>query len=111
MTTEGRIEPHRCVTGSSGTMSCFWFLSERGVLEILGSLAKAISEYTGKELLYRHLKEFPFVEKPQALKLTTSDSFDVITDKVDWLADNKIFLSSFMRLQKSESYTTYCRRV
>uniref|UniRef100_A0A1I7VNE3 ATP-citrate synthase n=1 Tax=Loa loa TaxID=7209 RepID=A0A1I7VNE3_LOALO len=51
--------------------------------------AKAISEYTGKELLYRHLKELEFVEKPQALKLTSSDSFDVVTDKIKWLNHDK----------------------
>uniref|UniRef100_A0A0R3RQL5 ATP-citrate synthase n=1 Tax=Elaeophora elaphi TaxID=1147741 RepID=A0A0R3RQL5_9BILA len=50
---------------------------------------KAISEYTGKELLYRHLKELEFVEKPQALKLSSSDSFDVVTDKVEWLTHDK----------------------
>uniref|UniRef100_A0A2K6VY59 ATP-citrate synthase n=1 Tax=Onchocerca volvulus TaxID=6282 RepID=A0A2K6VY59_ONCVO len=51
--------------------------------------AKPISEYSGKELLYRHLKEFDFIEKPQILKFTSSDSFDVITDKIDWLTDDK----------------------
>ncbi|VBB31721.1 unnamed protein product [Acanthocheilonema viteae] len=51
--------------------------------------AKAISEYTGKELLYRHLKELEFVEKPQALRLTSSDSFDVVTNEIEWLAHDK----------------------
>lgn len=56
--------------------------------------AKAISEYTGKELLYRHLEELEFVEKPQALKLTSSDSFDVVTDKIEWLTHDKVSAKS-----------------
>ncbi|CAG9531867.1 unnamed protein product [Cercopithifilaria johnstoni] len=51
--------------------------------------AKAVSEYTGKELLYRHLKELEFIEKPQALRLTSSDSFDVVTDEIEWLTHDK----------------------
>ncbi|VDK86738.1 unnamed protein product [Litomosoides sigmodontis] len=51
--------------------------------------AKAVSEYTGKELLYRHLKELEFVEKPQALRITSTDSFDAVTDAIDWLSDDK----------------------
>ncbi|KAM3729143.1 putative ATP-citrate synthase [Dirofilaria immitis] len=51
--------------------------------------AKPISEYTGKELLYRHLKGIDFIVKPQVLKLTSSDSFDVITEKIEWLTGDK----------------------
>lgn len=53
--------------------------------------AKAVSEYTGKELLYRHLKELEFVEKPQALRITSTDSFDVVTGAIDWLSHDKVF--------------------
>ncbi|VDM21487.1 unnamed protein product [Wuchereria bancrofti] len=51
--------------------------------------AKAISEYTGKELLYRYLQELEFLEKPQALRLVSSDSFDTVTDKIEWLTHDK----------------------
>ncbi|VIO88263.1 ATP-citrate synthase, putative [Brugia malayi] len=51
--------------------------------------AKAISEYTGKELLYRYLEELEFIEKPQTLRLVSSDSFDTVTDKIEWLTHDK----------------------
>ncbi|MCP9257805.1 ATP-citrate (pro-S-)-lyase [Dirofilaria immitis] len=56
--------------------------------------AKPISEYTGKELLYRHLKGIDFIVKPQVLKLTSSDSFDVITEKIEWLTGDKEYAVS-----------------
>lgn len=52
--------------------------------------AKAISEYAGKELLYRHLNELEFVEKPKMLRFTANDSFDSVAEKIDWLADDKV---------------------
>lgn len=51
--------------------------------------AKAISEYSGKELLYRHLEALHFVAKPRALKLRSADSFDVAIGQVDWLTDGQ----------------------
>lgn len=52
--------------------------------------AKAVSEYSGKELLYRHLEALHFVAKPRALKLRSADSFDVAIGQVDWLTDGQV---------------------
>lgn len=68
--------------------------------------AKAVSEYTGKELLYRHLKELEFVEKPQALRLTASDSFAIVTDQIEWLAHDKVFASLKLIFEKNKMLST-----
>uniref|UniRef100_A0A914RMJ9 Uncharacterized protein n=1 Tax=Parascaris equorum TaxID=6256 RepID=A0A914RMJ9_PAREQ len=52
--------------------------------------AKAISEYTGKELLYRHLKRFNFVDKPLAIKLEADDNFDVVISGAMWFNEGRV---------------------
>lgn len=51
--------------------------------------AKAISEYTGKELLYRHLDALSYVDKPRAIPLSETDNFEDATANCDWLRTNK----------------------
>ncbi|KAI6181752.1 ATP-citrate synthase [Aphelenchoides besseyi] len=51
--------------------------------------AKALSEYTGKELLYRHLDKLDFVAKPQAVPLSEFSDFDEATRSVSWIQDGQ----------------------
>ncbi|KAI6206207.1 ATP citrate synthase [Aphelenchoides besseyi] len=51
--------------------------------------AKALSEYTGKELLYRHLDKLDFVAKPQAVPLSEFSDFDDATRSVSWIQDGQ----------------------
>ncbi|VDM41323.1 unnamed protein product [Toxocara canis] len=46
--------------------------------------AKAISEYTGKELLYRHLNRVTFVDKPEAIIVGNDDDFDMAISGATW---------------------------
>lgn len=52
--------------------------------------AKAVSEYTSKELLYRHLAHLPTVAKPQAIPLKETSDFDAATKDSDWLASTGV---------------------
>lgn len=52
--------------------------------------AKALSEYTGKELLYKHLHHLSFVAKPQAVPLSEFSDFDEAARDVDWIQANKV---------------------
>ncbi|CAD5234806.1 unnamed protein product [Bursaphelenchus xylophilus] len=47
--------------------------------------AKALSEYTGKELLYRHLNHLDFVVKPQAVPLDEFNDFDDKAKGCRWI--------------------------
>lgn len=49
--------------------------------------AKAISEYTGKELLYKHLTHLPTVATPKAILLTETSNFDIEIKNCEWLAN------------------------
>ena len=51
--------------------------------------AKALSEYSGKELLYRHFSDFQQLDKPQAFALTEKDDFDSIVGNVTWLQNGQ----------------------
>jgi len=51
--------------------------------------AKAVSEYSGKELLYRHLANLPSVDKPKAFALTEKDDFDSVVGNVAWLQNGE----------------------
>lgn len=52
--------------------------------------AKAISEYTGKELLYRHLKRLDFVDKPIAVKIDDHDDFDKAISGATWFNEGRV---------------------
>lgn len=47
--------------------------------------AKAISEFTGKELLYRHLEQLTFLDKPRAVSINENENFETATQHCDWL--------------------------
>uniref|UniRef100_A0A7E4VQE2 ATP-citrate synthase n=1 Tax=Panagrellus redivivus TaxID=6233 RepID=A0A7E4VQE2_PANRE len=48
--------------------------------------AKAVSEYTGKELLYRHLQPIvPSLDAPTAFTLGEKDDFDAVVGNAPWL--------------------------
>lgn len=51
--------------------------------------AKAVSEYFGKELLYRHLDRLAFLEKPRAIHIGEHDDFDYVIQNVDWMRNNQ----------------------
>ncbi|PAV76376.1 hypothetical protein WR25_26051 isoform C [Diploscapter pachys] len=48
--------------------------------------AKAVSELTGKELLYKFLQPTGLIEAPVAVRLTEQDDFDAITAKSEWMS-------------------------
>jgi hypothetical protein len=52
--------------------------------------AKALSEYTGKELLYKHLHNLTSVVKPQAVPLSEFSDFDEATRGIEWIEANKV---------------------
>lgn len=54
--------------------------------------AKAISEYSGKELLYRHMEQLDSVMRPDAVKLTANDDFDDVTKYAEWLHKDNVSL-------------------
>ncbi|KAI1716194.1 ATP citrate lyase citrate-binding domain-containing protein [Ditylenchus destructor] len=47
--------------------------------------AKAVSEYTGKELLYRHLTHVEGLATPHAVKLDETSNFATATQNCEWL--------------------------
>ncbi|KAJ1373762.1 hypothetical protein KIN20_036265 [Parelaphostrongylus tenuis] len=47
--------------------------------------AKAISELSGKELLYRHLECSGLIDAPSAIRLSAGDDFDTVVKDVTWL--------------------------
>jgi len=47
--------------------------------------AKAVSEYSGKELLYKQLEKLNFVDKPHAVALNENENFENATENCDWL--------------------------
>ena len=49
--------------------------------------AKAISEYTGKELLYKQLDKLHFLDKPHAVPINENENFENATEKSEWLRD------------------------
>jgi len=51
--------------------------------------AKALNEYTGKELLYRHLNHLDSVAKPQAVTLSEFSDFDEATKGIQWIEQNQ----------------------
>jgi hypothetical protein len=52
--------------------------------------AKALSEYTGKELLYKHLHHLPTVAKPHAVPLSEFSDFDDAVRGIDWIQEDKV---------------------
>lgn len=55
--------------------------------------AKALSEYTGKELLYKHLHSLDFVAKPQAVPLSEFSDFDEAVREVQWIQQDQVIKS------------------
>lgn len=51
--------------------------------------AKAISEYTGKELLYKHLASLAYLDKPHAVRVGINDVFDVTISEVAWIKNGQ----------------------
>jgi ATP citrate (pro-S)-lyase len=51
--------------------------------------AKAVSEYSGKELLYRHLQKLDFVATAEPIQLDETSSFDEATRNCEWLKKGK----------------------
>lgn len=47
--------------------------------------AKALSEYSGKELLYRHLNHLEFVQKPVAVPLDEFNDFEEEARSCKWI--------------------------
>lgn len=47
--------------------------------------AKALSEYSGKELLYRHLNHLDFVAKPEAVPLDEFNDFEERAKGTKWI--------------------------
>jgi len=47
--------------------------------------AKAVSEYTGKELLYRSLNHISALAKPVAVELDEHTNFDEAVSNCEWL--------------------------
>ncbi|VDN50918.1 unnamed protein product [Dracunculus medinensis] len=47
--------------------------------------AKAVSELSGKELLYRHLSDLQYVNKPFAIRIRENDCFDSIIENFEWV--------------------------
>ncbi|EPB70022.1 CoA binding domain protein [Ancylostoma ceylanicum] len=48
--------------------------------------AKAISELSGKELLYRYLESSGLIDAPTAVRLCAGDNFDAVVKGVNWLS-------------------------
>lgn len=51
--------------------------------------AKAVSELSGKELLYRYLECSGLIDAPQAVRLTAGDDFDTVVKGVTWLGGSQ----------------------
>ncbi|VDM70389.1 unnamed protein product [Strongylus vulgaris] len=48
--------------------------------------AKAVSELSGKELLYRYLESSGLIDAPSAVRVSTGDDFDSVVKGVTWLS-------------------------
>uniref|UniRef100_A0A0K0DPA5 ATP citrate synthase n=1 Tax=Angiostrongylus cantonensis TaxID=6313 RepID=A0A0K0DPA5_ANGCA len=51
--------------------------------------AKAVSELSGKELLYRHLECCSLIDAPTAIRLSAGDDFDAIVMDSTWLNETQ----------------------
>ncbi|TKR58270.1 hypothetical protein L596_029737 [Steinernema carpocapsae] len=51
--------------------------------------AKAVSEFTGKELLYRHLADAAYVDKPTAFPIADGQSFQEAAKDCEWIKTQK----------------------
>ncbi|CAJ0607120.1 unnamed protein product [Cylicocyclus nassatus] len=49
-----------------------------------GMSAKAVSELSGKELLYRHFESSGLIDAPLAIRLSAGDDFDAVVKKSQW---------------------------
>jgi hypothetical protein len=56
--------------------------------------AKAVSEYAGKELLYRALDHIPALAKPQAVQLLETTDFAQATLNCEWLRKEGVSCAS-----------------
>ena len=52
--------------------------------------AKAVSELTGKELLYKFLQPTGLIEAPVAVRLNEHDDFNAITAKSEWISAGQV---------------------
>lgn len=52
--------------------------------------AKAVNEFCGKELLYRHLDKLNFLVKPRAVHIGGNEDFNAKTCHVEWLQNNQV---------------------
>ncbi|WKX97154.1 hypothetical protein Q1695_013092 [Nippostrongylus brasiliensis] len=54
-----------------------------------GMSAKAVSELSGKELLYRYLEGSGLIDAPTAVRLVAGDDFDSVVKGVSWLGGSQ----------------------
>lgn len=57
--------------------------------------AKAVSELSGKEVLYRQLSASGLIDAPHAVRLTENDSFDDIAKLSPWLSRGDVSFSKY----------------
>lgn len=60
--------------------------------------AKAVSELSGKEVLYRQLASSGLVDAPKAVRLTEKDNFDEVVKHSEWLMKGDV--SGFFKMSK-----------
>lgn len=59
--------------------------------------AKAVSELSGKELLYRHLSDLQYVNKPFAIRIRENDCFDSIIENFEWVKSAQVSFALFLK--------------
>ena len=57
--------------------------------------AKAVSEYAGKDLLYRSLEHLPFLAKPHAVSLDENSDFASAIENCDWIKKEGVGTNEF----------------
>lgn len=58
--------------------------------------AKAVSEYTGKELLYNFFKKNASVVKPYAICLNENSDFDLAIQNCEWIKKDGVSFPKFL---------------
>lgn len=67
--------------------------------------AKAVSEYTGKELLYRHLTHVEGLATPHAVKLDETSNFATATQNCEWLKKEGVcYFNCHLRCMKTTDF-------
>lgn len=57
--------------------------------------AKAISELSGKEVLYRYLECGGLIDAPTAVRVCAGDNFDAVVKGVSWLSAAQVSRGCF----------------